>query len=235
MGGKSIILVVDDEDRNLRLMEALLLPLGYEVILAHDGEEAMKKAQDHPPDVILLDVMMPKMDGFEVAKRLKGNEDTKIIPIVMVTALREVEDRVKALEAGADDFLTKPVDSIELRARVQSSLKVKAYNDHMRDYQEKLEEEVAKRTEQLSRALDKIKEASLDTIFRLSRAAEHKDEDTGAHILRMSHYSSAVARKMGQDDQTVEAILYAAPMHDIGKIGIPDNILLKPGKLDPDE
>jgi len=229
------ILVVDDEDQNLRLMEAMLVPLGYEVHLAGDGEDALEKVKEVSPDVILLDIMMPGLDGFEVAKRLKHDDETKIIPIVMVTALKEVEDRVKALEVGADDFLTKPVDKTELRARVQSLLKVKAYNDHMRDHQKVLEAEVAKRTEQLRRAFQKIKKASLDTIYRLSRAAEYKDEETGAHIMRMSHYSAAVARKMGLNDSTVDAILYAAPMHDVGKIGTPDHILLKPGKLDPDE
>jgi len=147
MGKRSKILVVDDEDRNLRVMEAFLIPLGYEVILARDGEEAFKKVQEIPPDVILLDVMMPKMDGFEVARRLKEKEETNIIPIVMVTALKEVEDRIRALEAGADDFLSKPVDKTELKARVQSLLKVKAYNDHMRDYQKELESEVARRTQ----------------------------------------------------------------------------------------
>ena len=235
MEKKPKVLVVDDEDRNLRLMEAMLIPLGYEVILAGDGEEALEKVRDLPPDVILLDVMMPRMDGFEVARRLKGGEETRIIPIVMVTALREVEDRVKALEVGADDFLSKPVEKTELRARVQSLLKVKAYNDHMRDYQKELEAEVAKRTEQLRQAFEKIRVASLETIFRLSRAAEYKDEDTGAHIQRMSHYAAAVARKMGLGESSVDTILYAAPMHDVGKIGIPDHILLKPGKLNLDE
>lgn len=235
MENKPKILVVDDEDWNLRLMEAMLIPLGYEVILAGDGEEALQKVEEIPPDVILLDVMMPKMDGFEVARRLKGEEETQIIPIVMVTALREVEDRVKALEVGADDFLSKPVERTELRARVRSLLKVKAYNDHMRNYQKELEAEVAQRTKQLRQAFEKIKAASLDTIYRLSRAAEYKDEDTGAHIQRMSHYAAAVARQMDLDEGAVETILYAAPMHDIGKIGIPDHILLKPGKLNPDE
>ena len=235
MENKSKVLVVDDEDRLLRLMEALLIPMGYEVILAHDGEEALRKVREIPPDVILLDIMMPKMDGFEVAMKLKEDHETTIIPIVMVTALTEVGDRVRALEAGADDFLSKPVDKTELKARVRSLVKVKAYNDHMRNYQKELEAEVAKRTEQLREAFERVKMATLDTIRRLSRAAEFKDEDTGAHILRMSNYAAAVARKMGLDEKTVESILYAAPMHDIGKIGTPDRILLKPGKLDPDE
>ncbi|MCD6142374.1 HD domain-containing protein, partial [Candidatus Bipolaricaulota bacterium] len=154
---------------------------------------------------------------------------------VMVTALHDVEDRVKALEAGADDFLTKPVDKTVLRARVQSLLKVKAYNDHMRNYQQELEAEVAKRTEELQQAFEKVKESSLETIYRLARAAEYKDEDTGTHIMRMSHYAATVARELGLPEDEAESILYAAPMHDVGKIGIPDRILLKPGKLDPDE
>ena len=229
------ILVVDDEDMDRRLMEVMLIPLGYDVILARNGEEALEKAWETSPDVILLDIMMPRMDGFEVTKRLKDDEKTKIIPIVMVTALGGVEDRVKALEVGADDFLRKPVERIELRARVQSLLKVKAYHDHMRNYQKELEAEVARRTEQLWEAFEKIKAASLETIHRLSQAAEYRDEDTFAHIQRMSHYAAAVARKMGLDDRSVETILYAAPMHDVGKIGIPDHILLKPTKPDPDE
>jgi putative two-component system response regulator len=229
------ILVVDDEDKNLSLMEAILVPLGYEVILAKDGEQALEKVQLTPPDLILLDIMMPGLDGYEVARRLKEDKEARIIPIVMVTILKEVEDRVKALEAGADDLLTKPVDKTELRARVQSLLKVKAYNDHMRNHQKELEKEVAKRTEQLRLAFEKIKKASLDSIYLLSRAAEYKDEDTGAHIQRMSNYAAAIARKLGLSERVVESILYAAPMHDVGKIGIPDHILLKPGKLGPDE
>jgi putative two-component system response regulator len=235
MDKKAKILVVDDEDRNLRLMELLLTSFGYDVFTASNGEEALEKAHDIPPDVILLDIMMPKIDGFEVAKQLKKEEETKIIPIVMVTALNEVEDRVKALETGADDFLNKPVDKTELRARVQSLLRVKAYNDHMRNYQKELEAEVVKRTIQLRQALKKLKEVSLESICHLCRAAEYKDENTGDHIKRMSYYTSAVARKMGLNKQMAENLLYTAPMHDAGKIGIPDHILLKPGKLNNKE
>jgi len=168
MKNKPKILVVDDEERNLRLMEAMLIPLGYEVVLAQDGIEALNRVRKIPPDVILLDVMMPKINGLEVARQLKEDEGTKIIPVVMVTALKEVEDRVKALEVGADDFLSKPVDKSELIATVNSQLKVKAYNDHMHNYQRELEAEVVKRTEQLRQAFEKIKLASLDTIYRLS-------------------------------------------------------------------
>ncbi|MBT4484661.1 MAG: response regulator [Candidatus Latescibacteria bacterium] len=232
---KPKVLVVDDSRVNQELIKGILIPLGYEISQAWDGVEALEKVKEFSPDMILLDVMMPRMNGFEVARQLKGDEETKIIPIVMVTALQEVEDRVKAMEAGADDFLTKPVDTTELRTRIQSLLKVKAYNDHMRNYQNELETEVAKRTEELKNAFDDIKELSLDTTYRLTRAAEYKDEDTATHIMRMSHYAVAVSRKMGLDAKTVEGILYASPMHDVGKIGIPDSILLKPDKLDPEE
>ncbi|MEW5736484.1 MAG: HD domain-containing phosphohydrolase [Thermodesulfobacteriota bacterium] len=232
---KPKVLAVDDEDRNLRLMEAMLLPLGYEVDLAHDGEEALNKVSSIAPDVILLDIMMPGINGFEVARRLKSDDETRLIPIIMVTALKEVEDRVKGLDAGADDFLTKPVDKMELKARVASSLKVKAYNDHMRNYQKKLEREIERRTAELERAYARVRDASLDTIHRLSRAAEYKDEHTGDHIQRMSRYCVAIGRKLGLSQKVLDSILYAAPMHDIGKIGIPDKILLKPRRLKPEE
>jgi len=235
MEKKPRVMVVDDEKRNLRLMEALLMPLGYEVILAGNGEEALEKVRQKPPDVVLLDIMMPGIDGFEVARLLKSEEKTMGIPIVMVTALREAEDRVKALEAGADDFLMKPIEKSELEARVRSLLKVKQYYDHMRDYRDKLESDVHQKTRLLREALEKLKRASLDTIFRLSSAAEYKDEDTASHIIRIGHFAALVARRLGLNDRTVETILYASPMHDIGKIGIPDRVLLKPGKLDAGE
>ncbi len=236
------ILVVDDEEMIRRLSSTLLTRLGYEVTEAVDGVDGLEKVIANPPDLILLDIQMPRMDGLEVARRLKESPDTKHIPIVIVSSFSDLEPRVKALEIGVDDFLSKPVDRTELRARVQSLLKVKAYNDHMLHYQKVLEEEVIKRTEQLRLAYDELKtttdrlqRASLDTIFRLSQAAEYKDEDTGSHIKRMGYYSATIARQLNMNDAEVEAILYAAPMHDIGKIGIPDRILLKPGKLDKDE
>jgi putative two-component system response regulator len=235
MDTKAKILVVDDEDRNLRLMELLLTSFGYDVVTAVNGKVALEKLRDISPDVILLDVMMPEMDGFEVVRKLKEDDNTKIIPIVMVTALNEVEDRVKALDAGADDFLNKPVDKIELRARVQSLVKVKAYNDHLLNYQKKLETEVSKRTKQLRQTLKKLKELSIESICQLSRAAEYKDVNTGDHIKRMSFYAAAVAQKMGLNKEIVDSLLYTAPMHDAGKIGIPDNILLKPSRLDNSE
>jgi putative two-component system response regulator len=229
------VMVVDDEKLNLKLIGAMLKRQGYEVITALDGDECLKKALEVPPDLFLLDIIMPGMNGFEVCARLKQEETLSQIPVVMVTALQDVGDRVKALNAGADDFLTKPVDHMELTARVRSLLKVKAYNDHMVNYRQELESEVKRRTLELAKAHEKLRGASLETIFRLSRAAEFKDEDTGAHIISMSRISARLAEKLSLSEQTVESILYASPMHDIGKIGIPDRILLKNGPLNEEE
>src|SRR4030066_702933 len=235
MKDKPVILVVDDQPQNIELLEAYLVPQGYEIVKAANGEEALEKLSGNQIDLILLDVMMPGMDGCEVTRRVRQDDTHRLLPIILVTVLRETEDRVKGIEAGCDDFISKPFDKIELLARVRSLLKVKAYNDLMSNYRKELESEVTRRTEELKHAFERIKAASLETIYRLSMASEYKDEDTGAHIKRMSRYSAAVARRMGLTESTIETILYAAPMHDLGKIGIPDLILLKPAKLTPGE
>ena len=232
MEGKSVVLVVDDLPQNVKLLEAYLIPQGYEIARAANGKEALAKLTDSQIDLILLDVMMPDIDGFEVTRRIRQNDKYRLLPIILVTALGETKDRVKGIEAGCDDFISKPVDKTELLARVKSLLKVKAYNDLMGNYRRDLEFEVTRRTEELKQASDRLKTASLDTIYRLSIASDYKDGDTGAHIKRMSRYCAAVARRMGLDEKTISDILYAAPMHDLGKIGIPDKILSKPGKLD---
>ncbi len=185
---------------------------------------------------------MPRMDGLELTQKLKKEPNTKNIPIMIVSNHDEVTDRVKAVEAGADDFLPKPVEQIILKAKVNSLLKIKSYNDYMLTYQNKLEEEVAKQTASLKNAFDeldaaskKLKRYSLDTILRLSQAAEYKDQETGQHIQRIGYYIQRIGRAILLKDQEIEEFLYASPMHDVGKIGIPDNILMKPGKLDEEE
>jgi putative two-component system response regulator len=232
MKDKPVIVVVDDQVQNIELLEAHLVPHGYEIIRAVNGEDALDKLSGNQIDLILLDIMMPGMDGFEVTRRVRQSKKNHLLPVILVTALWETEDRIKGIEAGCDDFISKPIDKLELLARIRSLLKVKDYNDLMLNYRTELESEVTARTEQLNQALLRLKTTSLDTIYRLSMASEYKDEDTGAHIKRMSRYSAAVARRMGLDENIIETILYAAPMHDLGKIGIPDQILMKPGKLD---
>lgn len=235
MSGRSKILIVDDDDHNVRLLEAMLIPMGHEIFTARDGEDGLKAVTAHSPDLILLDIMMPKINGFDVARMLKERNETRGIPIVMVTALDEVEDRVKCLEAGADDFLSKPVDKTELTARVRSLLEVKAYHDHQGRYQKLLEAEVNQKTRQLREALEKAKLSSLETVIRLCLAVDSKDHETGSHIRRISQCAAAIARKAGLSERDAEHLLYAAPMHDIGKIGIPGHILTKPGPLDAAE
>ncbi len=232
MENKALILVVDDQVQNRDLLEAFLVPEGYDTVTAAGGRDALAILSENDVDLILLDVRMPGMDGFELCARIRGDVNHQLLPIILVTALRETEDRIKGIEAGCDDFISKPVDKLELLARVKSLLKVKAYNDLMSNYRSELESAVHSRTEELNKALGRIKEASLETIYRLSIASEYRDEDTGAHVKRVSRYSAAVARSMGLDESTVESILYAAPMHDLGKIGIPDQILVKPARLD---
>jgi putative two-component system response regulator len=235
MKDKPTILIVDDEMRNIALQKAYLEPYNYEILTALNGDEALDIVAHNDTDLILLDVIMPGKDGFEITRCLKTDEKTRVIPIVLVTALTEKAEKVKGIDAGCDDFISKPVDSSELLARVRSLLKVKTYNDHMRNYERELETEVARRTEELNAALVMIEETALEAIHRLASAAECRDQYTGSHILRISRYAEAIGQKMSLDSEFVKALLYAAPMHDIGKIGIPDKILMKPGKLDAEE
>jgi len=222
------VLIVDDEERNIRLLALVLSDQGYHLDMASDGLEALEKIAEFRPDLVLLDIMMPGMDGFEVCRRLRGDHRSSQMPVIMVTALEDQESRVKGLAAGANDFLTKPVDRTELIVRVHNLLQVKEFNDFLTNHNQLLAEQVAEKTQSL-------REAYVDTVYRLTLAAEYKDQDTAAHIRRISLYSRLMAERLGLDYEQVELIFYASPMHDIGKIGIPDNILLKPGPLTAEE
>ena len=225
---KPKILIVDDEERNLKLMGAILKNYDYSFEMAKNGIEALEKTKEYSPDLIFLDIMMPEMDGFETCRRLRENPETRYIPVVMVTALGDHDSRNKGLEAGANDFLTKPVDSTELMVRTKNLLRIKEFEDFLKVHNELLEAEVKKKTAQL-------RESYIDTIHKLTKVAEYKDEDTASHIKRSGYYAALLARELGWPAETVEIIFYAAPMHDIGKIGIPAEILLKPAKLTTEE
>ncbi|WIM04935.1 MAG: response regulator [Candidatus Nitricoxidivorans perseverans] len=225
---QATILAVDDDERNLKLLGALLDAEGYAVRFAASGEETLAAVAERLPDLILLDVMMPGIDGFEVARRLKADARSRAIPIVMVTALADRNSRLKGLEAGTEEFLTKPVDRAELQVRVKNLLRIKEYNDFLADHNRILEEQVKARTRQLT-------ESYRDTIFALARASEYHDEDTGQHVKRVGHYCVALGERMGLDGAFRDTIFYAAPMHDVGKIAIPDAVMLKPGGLDAEE
>ena len=225
---KQKLLIVDDDERNIRLISAILANYGYPFDTARDGIEAIEKTGLYKPDLILLDIMMPKMDGYEVCKRLRENPETAHIPIVMLTALTDRDSMVNGLEIGANDFLTKPVNAAELMIRTRNLLRIKEFGDFLNDHNKILEMEVDKKTFEL-------KGAYVDTIHKLTTVAEYKDEETAFHIKRSGYYASAIARHLGWQDGEIERIFYAAPMHDIGKVGIPSEILLKPAKLNPEE
>jgi len=222
------VLLVDDEASNLRLLQTLLNAEGYATLTAMSGVAALTLATDLQPDIILLDVMMQEMDGFEVARQLKAKADTRNIPIIMVTALDDRRSKLKALKMGAEEFLVKPVDRAELSVRVKNLLRLKEYADFLADHNHQLEVQVAARSAELT-------ESYRETINTMSLAAEYKDEATGLHVTRISYFCRALAEYLKLDAEFTDCIFFASPMHDIGKIGIPDHILLKPGKHTPEE
>ncbi|MFO7685213.1 MAG: two-component system response regulator [Desulfobacterales bacterium] len=220
--------MVDDTPDNLILMNNLLKD-DYKVKIANGGEKALRIARsESPPALILLDIMMPGMDGYEVCQHLKDDPKTMYIPVIFLTAKAEVEDEKRGLELGAVDYITKPISPPIVMARLKNHITLKAAADFLHNQNDFLELEVAKRTRE-------VQESYLETILTMTRAAEHKDEDTGAHVKRISYYSRELARMLGLDKDFVDKIFFASPMHDIGKIGIPDHILLKPGGFTPDE
>ncbi len=229
------VLVVDDDAMERDMLSQILEEVVEEVCVASGGEKGLEMALSERPDLVLTDLLMPGMDGFALVKALRRDERTAPCAIVVISAVAELGNRVKSLELGADDVLAKPAEAAELRARVLNLLKVKAYNDYLRGNKQMLEQEVQRKAVQLQHAYDQIRDATLETVFRLTRAAEFRDEDTAGHTQRISHMSAVIGRALGQGKEEVEMLLYASAMHDVGKIGIPDSILLKPGKLDPQE
>ena len=208
MTDKQTLLLVDDEPTNLRVLRTVLQD-DYRLLFAKSGDEALALVKQQRPDLVLLDVMMPGMTGFEVCSRLKADADMAAIPVIFVTALKDEVDEATGFAVGAVDYIAKPISPAIVRARVKTHLS-------------------------LVRA-DELKQTRLQVIQRLGRAAEYKDNETGLHVMRMSHYAQVLARAYGLSEQHAEDLLHAAPMHDIGKIGIADSILLKPGKLTADE
>lgn len=236
------ILIVDDDAANLTLMSSMLVAQGYNVWTAKDGLEGMDMAGDLRPDVILLDIMMPGIDGYEACVRIKSDKKTENIPVILVTALSDRPSRLAGFKAGANEFLTKPIDRVELTLRLRNMLRVKEYDDFLRDYNKTLEDMVQQRTCELEKAHRELEAATggirrgyLDTIYRLTMAAEYKDAGTANHLRRISFYCKVVAREVGVMGSFMDTIFYASPMHDIGKIGIPDAVLLKRDSLLEDE
>lgn len=233
---KATVLVVDDTPDNLALMSGLLKDR-YRVKVANGGEKALRIARsDQPPDLILLDVMMPGMDGYAVCMALKSAPETRDIPVIFLTAKSQVEDEQRGLECGATDYITKPISPPIVLARVKTHLALKASADFLRDKASFLETEILKRTREIVAIQDV-------TVLALASLAETRDSDTGNHIRRTQHYVKILAEQLRPHprfasfctDFNIMLLFKSAPLHDIGKVGIPDRILLKPGKLEPHE
>jgi len=226
---RSRILVVDDQKANVLLLERLLMAEGYtQVLTTTEPMVAEELWSGFRPDLVLLDLHMPGLDGFELLERLKATEWTRAIPVLVLTADDTRPTRLRALEAGARDFLTKPFDPVEVLTRIRNMLEVRLLYLDLQSQNERLEETVRERTRELQ-------ETRLEVIYRLSRAAEFRDEGTGLHLMRISGFSRALATAAGMDKAQTDLVFIASPMHDLGKIGIPDRILLKPAPLDETE
>lgn len=223
------VVIVDDTQINVTLMQALVNRIdGCKPVCFTDSAAGLAWCLTNQPDLVIVDYMMPAPDGIEFIQRLRAEPGKAELPILMVTADHEKEVRYRALETGANDFLTKPVDRIEFTSRVKNMLAIRKSHLALTDRAAWLAEEVGKATAE-------IREREREAVFRLARAAEFRDPETGAHIQRMAHYSKLIAAQLGLDQAQQDLILEAAPMHDVGKLGTPDMILLKPGKLTPEE
>lgn len=234
-GTEKVVLVIDDTPENLALIADVLRP-EFKVKVASSGERGLELAQTTTPDLILLDIMMPEVDGYEVIRRLQGSKRTCDIPVIFLTAMRSVNDERKGLDLGAVDYITKPISPPIVQARVRNHLQLKDARDFLKYKSEFLEREVQKRTQEVA-AIQEV------TIRTLTALAETRDIDTGNHIQRTQLYVKAMATSVARHPRfagfltpaTIDLLYRSAPLHDIGKIGIPDRILLKPGKLEPDE
>lgn len=203
------VVIADDVSANVDLLEGLLVREGYAVFAASDGEAALELVLQTLPDVVLTDVMMPKLDGFELCRRIKAERATRLTPVVLITSLGEREDRIEGINAGADDFLTKPVNAHELRARVRSLVRLKRYTDDL--------------------------DSAESVILSLGLTVEARDPHTFGHCERMAAYAAAFGIHLDLADEDISALHRGGYLHDVGKIGVPDAILLKPGRLTPDE
>jgi putative two-component system response regulator len=221
------ILIVDDLEINVQILARMLVSAGYtDVASTMDPLEVCGLYREHRHDLILLDLQMPGMDGFQVMEGLKEIDPDGYLPVLVITG--QPDHKLRALQAGAKDFITKPFGLAEVLARVHNMLEVRLLHKRLHDYTDVLEQRVRERTADLQ-------EGYLETIFTMTRAAEHKDEETGAHVQRISYFSRDLAGMLGLEEEFVDRIFFASPMHDIGKIGVPDHVLLKADKFTPVE
>ncbi len=237
---KDKVLMVDDNPTNLQVLQATLEGRGYRLLAARDGASALAVTTKAEPDLILLDIMMPEMDGYEVCRRLKADPATFEIPIIFLSALTQTEDKVKGLELGAVDYITKPFQPEEVIARVNTHLTLRCLqqqlsvaNAELTELNENLEKKVEERSQELLRSRDSI-------IFAMAKLTEARDDDTGKHLERICKYTEVLARELAKTDPSIterwiKVVVKTAALHDIGKVGIPDGILLKKGRLTAQE
>jgi putative two-component system response regulator len=221
------VLIVDDKEANVLLLERMLRNAGYGSITSTMDPAGVRGLHlKNRYDLILLDLQMPGMDGFQVMEGLRDIEPDSYLPVLVITA--QPGHQARALQAGAKDFISKPFEMAEVLARVHNMLEVRLLHKELHHSNDALEQRVRERTTDLQ-------ESYIETIFTMTRAVEYKDEETGAHVQRISYFSRGLARMLGLEEEFVDRIFFASPMHDIGKLGIPDHILLKPGGLTPEE
>jgi len=225
----AVIAVIDDQPINIKIIQKYLRMVGYErFVSVTDSRRAEETVLHERPDVVLLDLIMPHVDGLEVLDRLRRRDELADLPIIIVTAVGEQDTKIEALRRGATEFLQKPVHSAELQVRVRNALLIKAYHDNLRNYASRLEQEVSRRTAELV-------QAHREVVQCLATVGEYRDNETGYHTYRVGCYAEIIARHLGMGVEFCALIRDAATLHDIGKVAIPDRILLKPGKLDEEE
>ncbi len=223
------ILILDDEIANVRVLKRYLSGVGYaDIVTTTDSSTAMAMIEREKPDLLLLDIMMPEVSGIDILRMLRDNRRYRHLPVLVVTANTDLETKRVCLELGATDFLHKPVDPLDLLPRVRNTLVTKSFQDQLAGYAQQLEKRVAQRTRELEASRKQV-------VHCLARAAEYRDTETGNHVIRVGKYAGVIAKQLGLSDDEVSNIEMAAQLHDVGKIAIPDAILHKPGKLDPDE
>ena len=229
------IMIVDDNPANLKLLEDMLLQAGHDVCSFPLGRLALAAAAQNPPDLILLDINMPEMNGYEVCAKLKSTEKLSEIPVIVLSALSATEDKVRAFQAGAVDYISKPFQFEEVHARVETHLKLHDLQRALKLQNERLDELVEQRTKQLQAAVKQIESTYDETLHALGAALDLRDNETAGHSQRVTRYSLEIAKAMRCSQEELRQISLGAYLHDIGKIGIPDAILLKAGKLNPEE
>lgn len=237
------ILIVDDNERNLNVLNKMMQALGHTPILAENGVTALAHVKKQHPDIVLLDILMPKMDGYEVLNRIKENSSLRHIPVIMISAIDEMESVVRCIEKGADDYLVKPFNPTLLKARIGACLEKKQLRDQEEKYRQQIEDYNLNLEKRVLEQVQEITSAQLGMIFSMAKLAESRDPETGEHLLRMAEYCKILCNKLRLlpkyssliDSNLIHNIYGASPLHDIGKVGIPDRILQKPGKLTKDE